>query len=212
MKPGLNIGQIGELTVIVDPTMTITLGDLSQTTVFSTPAMIMLMELRRPRGAVPISEADEESVGVDVQVEHLAATVLGATVRGVARVTAIDGRRIHFTISAYDGDREIGRGTHRLAMVSMSRIVENLAKAGGDNGQAMNLAANPGELPELKALLVSVTNGVATVTLNRLALPECREPADDCRIGVGRGLVGGTSGRRAGGSSHRCGRGVQCRG
>src|SRR5260370_4429867 len=37
MKPGLNIGQIGELTWIVDPTMTICLGELSQATVVSTP-------------------------------------------------------------------------------------------------------------------------------------------------------------------------------
>lgn len=45
MKPGLGIGQVGELTWVVDPTMTIALGDLPQATVFSTPAMILLVVL-----------------------------------------------------------------------------------------------------------------------------------------------------------------------
>jgi hypothetical protein len=44
MKPGLNIGQIGDLTGIVDPKRPITLRALAEATVLSTPAMVMLME------------------------------------------------------------------------------------------------------------------------------------------------------------------------
>ena len=54
MKPGLTIGLTGELTWVVDPTMTISLGEQFQATVFSTPAMIMLME-RAARERVPSS-------------------------------------------------------------------------------------------------------------------------------------------------------------
>ena len=192
MKPGLNIGQIGELTVIVDPTMTITLGELSQATVLSTPAMIMLMERTAREALRPFLEDGEESVGVDVQVEHLAATVLGATVRGVARVAAVDGRRIHFAVTAYDGEREIGRGTHRRAMVSLSRILENVAKAAGDSGRAMTLVPNHRELPELETVLVPCEPH-RDRHLEPTTILECREPVDDGRIGVGRGVAGRTS-------------------
>ena len=167
MKPGLQTGQIGELTWIVDPTMTITLGELPQATVLSTPAMILLMERAAREALRPFLEEGEESVGVDVQVEHLAPTVLGATIRGAARVTAVEQRRIHFAVTAYDGDREIGRGTHRRAVVPLGRIVENVAKISGDGGRAMDLAANRGELAELETVLLSVADRVATVTLNR---------------------------------------------
>jgi enoyl-CoA hydratase len=167
MKPGLNIGQLGELTGIVDPTMTITLGALPQASVLSTPAMIMLMELAAREVLRPFLDAGEESVGVEVQVEHLGPAVLGATVRGVARVTAIEDRRIHFAVMAYAGDREIGRGTHRRALVSLSRILENVTNVSGNNGRAMTREPNRGELPELETVLMAVANRIATVTLNR---------------------------------------------
>ena len=93
MKSGLSIGHAGELVWIVDPSMTITLGNVPQATVFSTPSMIMLMERAAREALRPFLEAGEESVGVEVQVEHSSAAVLGASVRGVARVSKIEGRR-----------------------------------------------------------------------------------------------------------------------
>src|SRR5262245_30143219 len=98
MKPGLHRGHTGELTWIVDPTMTITLGSLPQATVFSTPNMILLMERSAREALRPFLEEGEESVGVEVSVEHLGPAALGDTVRGVARVTAIDGRRVNFAV------------------------------------------------------------------------------------------------------------------
>jgi enoyl-CoA hydratase len=167
MKPGLRIGQIGELTWIVDPTMTISFGELSQATVLSTPAMILLMERAAREALRPVLGADEESVGVEVHVEHLSPAPLGATVRGFASVDGIDGRRVEFSVKAYHGDREIGRGTHRRAVVSVSRLLENVAKLSDKGDWAMTLAPNHGELPDLKTVLVSVTDRIATVTLNR---------------------------------------------
>jgi enoyl-CoA hydratase len=167
MKPGLNPGQVGELTWIVDPTMTITLGGLPEATVFSTPNMIMLMERAAREALRPYLEPGEESVGVAVQVEHLGPAVLGATVRGVARVTGIDGRRVTFDLQAFAGEREIGRGTHRRALVQLSRLIDNIAKATGDAGRAMNLDARKADLPRLETIQVEVADRIATVTLNR---------------------------------------------
>lgn len=167
MKPGLQAGQLGELTWIVDPTMTITLGSLPQATVFSTPNLIMLMERAAREALRPFLEDGEESVGIEVNVEHLGPAVLGDTVRGIATVRAVENRRVSFDIRCVTGDREIGRGTHRRAVVLLDRLLENLSKTCGDQGYAMNLKPNPGDLPELETLVVDITDRVATITLNR---------------------------------------------
>lgn len=167
MTPGLHPGQTGELTWIVDPTMTITLGSLPQATVFSTPNMIMLMERAAREALRPFLEDGEESVGVEVSVEHLGPAALGDTVRGVAKVTSVDGRRVSFDVQCFAGEREIGRGKHRRAIVQLGKLVENLAKTCGDQGRAMTLEPNRGDLPELETISVDVAGRIATITLNR---------------------------------------------
>src|SRR5215472_9469393 len=167
MKPGLKIGDVGELTWLVDPTMTITLGGVPQATVFSTPSMIMLMERSAREALRPLLEEGEESVGVEVQVEHIGAAVLGSTVRGVAKVVEIDDRRVSFEVHAYVGDREIGRGKHRRAVVRLDRLVANVMQMLKVEDRVMNLEPSTGELGELETIAVDVSNRIATVTLNR---------------------------------------------
>jgi enoyl-CoA hydratase len=167
MKPGLKIGDAGELNWVVDPTMTITLGGVPQATVFSTPSMIMLMEQSAREALRPFLEEGEESVGVEVQVEHTGAAVLGSTVRGVAKVSEIGGRRVTFEVQTYVGDREIGRGQHRRALVDLNRLVSNVMQLLKEEDRVMNLKPTTGELGGLETVTVEVSNRIATVTLNR---------------------------------------------
>ncbi len=167
MKPGLKIGDAGELVWMVDPTMTITLGGALQATLFSTPSMIMLMERAAREALRPFLEDTEESVGVEVQVEHTGAAVLGSIVRGVAKVTELDGRRVAFEVQAYAGDREIGRGKHRRAVVHLERLIANVTQMLKGEDRVMNLKPATGALGELETLAVAVSNKIATVTLNR---------------------------------------------
>lgn len=167
MKPGLKIGDVGELTWIVDPTMTVTLGGVPQATVFSTPNMILLMERSASEALRPFLEDGEESVGVEVQVEHIAAAPLGSTVRGVAKVVEIDGRRVSFEVWAYAGDRELGRGRHRRTMVRIDRVVENVVQLLKQEDRVMNLKPAGGEPGKFETVTVEVSNRIATLTLNR---------------------------------------------
>ena len=167
MKPGLKIGDTGELIWVVDPTMTITLGGVPQATVFTTPSMIMLMERAASEALRPFLEDGEATVGVEVQVEHTGAAVLGSTVRGVAKVVEMDGRRVGFEIWAYVGDREIGRGRHRRAVVQLDRLVANVMQLLNEENRVMNLKPATGELGDLKTVTMEVSNRIATVTLNR---------------------------------------------
>lgn len=147
--------------------MTITLGGHSQATVFSTPNMILLMERTAREVLRPYLDESEESVGIEVNIQHLGPAGIGDTVRGFARATAVDGRRVRFEVQAFCGEREIGRGEHTRAVVPLNRIIENLAAAGGNGAEAMNLKPNSAELPSLQTLTVRTEGTIALVTLNR---------------------------------------------
>ena len=167
MKPGFQIGAIGELIWNVDSSMVITLGGDSRATVFSTPNMIMLMERAAREALRPYLEPGEESVGIDVQIQHVSGAGIGAVVRGHARATQIDGKRIQFDVEAWCGDRQLGLGKHTRALVKLERLIENLEKQNQEGPRAMRLTPNESELPTLKTLLVEKSGKLITVTLNR---------------------------------------------
>lgn len=167
MKPGLKIGTHGSLTWVVDTSHLIILGGDSRAAVLSTPNMILLMELAAREALREFLEPSEESVGVDVNIRHIAGAPLGATVRGVARVVGIDGRRVSFEIEAWAGARQLGRGTHTRAVVLLSRWIENLAMLSEEENMTMGLNANQGSLPDFQTLLINVSDRIARVTLNR---------------------------------------------
>ncbi len=167
MKPGFQIGAIGELIWNVDSSMVITLGGDSRATVFSTPNMIMLMERAAREALRPYLESGEESVGTDVQIQHVSGAGIGSVVRGQARATQIDGKRIQFDVEAWCGDRQLGLGKHTRALVKLERLIESLEKQNQEGPRAMRLTPNESELPTLKTLLVEVSGKLITVTLNR---------------------------------------------
>ena len=166
MKNTLQPGQTGELHWIVDAGMVITLGGDARATVFSTPNMILLMERAAREALRPFLEDGEESVGVDVQIRHLAGAGIGTAVTGLAKVTAVDGRKIHFTVECRAGARLLGTGSHVRAVVPVHKLIENLAAQNGDSS-LMHLHANSGPLPSFSTLTVHIQNRTALVTLNR---------------------------------------------
>ncbi|MCC6510152.1 MAG: hypothetical protein IT423_13685 [Pirellulaceae bacterium] len=147
MKSGFAIGQIGQLTWTVDASMVIVLAGDVRATVFSTPNMILLMERAAREAIRPFLEDREESVGVLVNIEHMGGATIGAMVRGIARATAIDGRRLTFDVEAWCGDRLIGRGTHTRALVAVDRLIDNLEKLSGSEMRTMYKNVNTGPLP-----------------------------------------------------------------
>jgi enoyl-CoA hydratase/carnithine racemase/predicted thioesterase len=167
MKPGFQVGAIGELIWNVDSSMVITLGGDSRATVFSTPNMIMLMERAAREALRPYLESGEESVGTDVQIQHVSGAGIGSVVRGQARATQIDGKRIQFDVEAWCGDRQLGLGKHTRALVKLERLIENLEKQNQEGPRAMRLTPNESELPTLNTLLVEISGKLITVILNR---------------------------------------------
>ena len=98
--------------------------------VFATSRMIGLMEVAAARVLRPHLGAGEASVGVSVDVVHTAATPPGATVTATARFVGREGKLFLFEVSAADNAGEIGRGTHKRAIVSSERLVAGAAQRG----------------------------------------------------------------------------------
>ena len=96
--------------------------------VYATSRMIGLMEVAASRVLRPHLEGDELSVGVAVDVLHTAATPPGARVTATARYVGQDGKLFVFEVSASDDAGEIGRGTHKRAVISTARLLAGAAK------------------------------------------------------------------------------------
>ena len=173
MLPGLTPGMATTLQWRVTPEHSIHLAAHQRrgAVVFATPAMLNLMEHAALEVLRPYLEPGEESVGVTVQIEHLAATPLGAIVTAEARVTAVDGKLIDFEVTARDALDLIGRGTHRRAIIGVekfaARLKEKSAKLPESAMLPVHVTLNTGALPPLTTLLISVAGPIATVTLNR---------------------------------------------
>jgi predicted thioesterase len=96
--------------------------------VYSTPAMISLMERAALAALEGLLPDGSESVGIRVEVRHLAATPPGLEVRAEAELVEVDGRCLVFRVQAFDPVEKIGEGIHERFVVDLPRL---LARARG---------------------------------------------------------------------------------
>jgi predicted thioesterase len=96
--------------------------------VLATARMVALMETAAARVLQPLLGPGELSVGVTVDITHSAPTPPGVLVTATARYTGREGKLFAFEISAEDQGGEIGRGSHKRAIVETERLVRAAAK------------------------------------------------------------------------------------
>ncbi|TYO96947.1 thioesterase family protein [Desulfallas thermosapovorans] len=99
-------------------------GDIN---VFATPAMIGLMEKAALSSVDPLLPRGYTTVGIKVEVEHIAATPVGGRVRAQSRLLEVDGRRLLFEVEAYDEMELVGRGTHQRFIVRADSFLQRVA-------------------------------------------------------------------------------------
>jgi predicted thioesterase/catechol 2,3-dioxygenase-like lactoylglutathione lyase family enzyme len=93
--------------------------------VFSTPAMISLMERTCTQLTLPHLDQHEQTVGIHIDVRHVAATRIGQTVAITAEIIEINGRRIRYATTAVnDSGVKIGEGTQWRAVIDTSKFAE----------------------------------------------------------------------------------------
>ena len=94
--------------------------------ILCTPWLIWFLEHAARNAMLPLLEPGESTVGVVINVEHMAATPLGAEVVCRARVIYTDGPVISFQIEAHDEHEQIARGTHKLRVIEAARLARKV--------------------------------------------------------------------------------------
>lgn len=123
----LAVGTSATVETVVDQSNVASVLGSGTLEVFATPAMIAQMELAACRCLEGHLEAGQSSVGTVVAIQHTAATPVGMKVRATATVTAVDGRKIDFEVSASDEAGPIGSGTHTRFVVDAARFMAKAA-------------------------------------------------------------------------------------
>ena len=88
-------------------------------TKLSTPSMIRAMEQASQLAVLDHLPAEQSTVGFEVNIRHVAGADLGTTVTATAELERVDGRWLYFKVEAKAGDRTIGVGTHRRAIITL---------------------------------------------------------------------------------------------
>ena len=90
--------------------------------VFGTPAMIALIE------EASINTVDKDlpegfaTVGIELNIKHIAATPEGMNITASAELIEIDGRRLTFKVEAFDEVEKIGEGTHQRFIIELDKF------------------------------------------------------------------------------------------
>jgi fluoroacetyl-CoA thioesterase len=126
MPKPIPIGARGQAEETVEFKHTLTSHDARLPPIYSTPDMIRLMEIAAFVALQPYCEGDEITVGTLINIEHRAASGIGAHIKAEAVLESFDGRFYTVRVTARDDIQEIGRGTVGRAAVSISRFLEKM--------------------------------------------------------------------------------------
>ena len=122
------IGMTGVHTTAVGPKHTAHAVGNPGVEVLSTPMLTLFCEIAGHNAIVAVYDEGHTSVGFHNDLYHLAATPVGAVVTVTATLSAIENRRLTFTIDGHDEEQQIVKGVHELFIV---RLDEFLAEARG---------------------------------------------------------------------------------
>jgi predicted thioesterase len=125
------IGTTGEFRFVVGSEHCITFASDGMPAVLSTPSLIGLIERTARESLQPFLETDERTVGMEIELRHLAPTPLGARVTVHTRVIHTDGREISFQVEARDAQELIARGAHKRAVIRVDGFSRRVAKKTG---------------------------------------------------------------------------------
>ena len=122
----MNIGLTYTSTTVVDNSNTAKALGSGDMDVFATPAMVALMENAAMLAVALKLEEGETTVGSMISTSHLKPSKIGNTISAIAELTAIEGRKLTFKISAYDGETLIGEGEHIRFIVNREKFLSKL--------------------------------------------------------------------------------------
>ena len=120
----ITVGMKAEVITLVEREDTAKEVGSGSLLVYATPCMVALMEGAACEALGDALGEDKTTVGIELNIQHLSATPVGLEVRAEAEVTAVDGKIITFQLTAYDEAGEIGKGTHKRAIVPVQKFLD----------------------------------------------------------------------------------------
>ncbi len=126
----IKVGMSAERTLIVPPERAVGHFVKGMPMVYATPMMILEMEMTSGDVIRDHLQPGWITVGTEVNIKHLAASSVGATVRTTSKVIAVERRVIRFEVGAFDGERKIGEGFHARGLVNLDAFNKRMAGAG----------------------------------------------------------------------------------
>jgi fluoroacetyl-CoA thioesterase len=125
-KMELEIGLTGEKEIIVTRKDLASFAGNIGAEVLSTHCVVLLMELAARQAINGRLAAGQFTLGTRVSVRHLSAAPIGARVRAVARLTALEGRKLSFHVAAYDEFEKLAEGINEQVIVSQDFFVQKV--------------------------------------------------------------------------------------
>ena len=119
----IEIGMKGRAETLVTPDNTAQAAGSGLLPVFATPWMAALMENAAVQAVQEALSPEEGTVGTRLDVTHDAATPVGMKVWAEAEVTAVEGRKLTFSVSAFDEAGKIGGGTHQRFVIQPEKFL-----------------------------------------------------------------------------------------
>ena len=121
-RGALRPGRIGTATLIVAEEHTAPKLGSGRAPVFGSPAMVALIEAAAVACVEDQLAEGQETLGIHLDVEHIAATPAGLEVTATAELIEVAGRKLVFKVEARDAREPIGRGRHTRIIVDSARF------------------------------------------------------------------------------------------
>jgi predicted thioesterase len=121
-REAIKVGMKAERILVVPPERTVGHFVPHMPMVYATPMMILEMELTSGDAINAALEPGWVTVGTEVDIRHLAAAPVGATIRTTAEVIEVDRRTIRFAVEAFHGEVKIGEGRHARGLVNVAQF------------------------------------------------------------------------------------------
>src|SRR5580658_9478067 len=121
-------GLTGTHQIVVGPQHTAPFVGSGRIPVLATPVMINVIEAAALAAVEHLLPLGHQSLGIKLDVSHVAATPIGLRVTATAEVLRVEGRTITFRVEARDDFEIIGGGTHERVVVSVERFDERVQR------------------------------------------------------------------------------------
>lgn len=124
----LKEGLVHEELMTVTPQMSAVNVGSGLVDVFSTPSMIAFIEKTCSRAIIPSLDEQHVSVGMEINVKHIAPSKIGAQVKCVAKILKIEKNKVLFDAVVTDNNKIVGTANHTRCIVNKQKFLDNLKK------------------------------------------------------------------------------------